>query len=131
MAQWINEFVDKHVWQEVLSLCLDVTELVKVNKSSIIIESLEKFVQKSFELLLNDKTQIWTLDYLTLDLLVSSHSNIVTNLNVYELLACATKKNKRYTVRLDKSANSIPPQMADLSRRPTYRKPRDRRYTFN
>jgi len=99
MAQWINEFVDKHVWQEVLSLCLDVTELVKVNKSSIIIESLEKFVQKSFELLLNDKTQIWTLDYLTLDLLVSSHSNIVTNLNVYELLACATKKNKRYMAK--------------------------------
>ena len=52
-------------------MCLDVTELVKVNKSSIIIESLEKFVQKSFELLLNDKTQIWTLDYLTLDLLVT------------------------------------------------------------
>jgi len=101
MAQWINEFVDKHVWQEVLSLCLDVTELVKVNKSSIIIESLEKFVQKSFELLLNDKTQIWTLDYLTIDLLVSSHSNsnIVANLNVYELLACVTKKNKRYMAK--------------------------------
>ena len=101
--QRIIEFVDERVWREVLSLCLDATELVKVNKSSVIVEGLEIFVRKSFELHLNDNAntsaQIRTLDYLTLDLLIPSHSNIVANLNVRELLACATKKNKRYMAK--------------------------------
>jgi len=98
--QRINEFIDERVWREKLSVCLDATDLVKVNKNSAITESLARFVRKSFEIHLNNKTntsaRIRTLDYTTIDLPVPSYNGIVTKLNVRELLACATRKNKRY-----------------------------------
>ena len=98
--QRINEFIDDRVWRGVLSLSLDAADMVKINKNSVIIERLAKFVRKSFEFHLNNPTnagaQVRTLDYLTVDLPMPSYSNIVAKLNVNELLACATKKNKRY-----------------------------------
>ena len=84
-----------------LSLSLDAADMVKINKNAVMLERLGKFVRKSFEFHLKDRTnagaQIRTLDYLTVDLPIpSSYSNVVAKLNVSELLACATKKNKRY-----------------------------------
>jgi len=82
----------------VLSLSLDAADMVKINKNAVMLERLGKFVR---EFHLKDRTnagaQIRTLDYLTVDLPIpSSYSNVVAKLNVSELLACATKKNKRY-----------------------------------
>ena len=88
------------MWRGVLSLSLDATDMVKFNKNLVIIERLGKFVRKAFEFHLNDQTsagvQVRSLDYLTVDLPIPSYSNVVAKLNVRELLACATKKNKRY-----------------------------------
>ena len=99
-AERINEYISEHVWREVLSLFLDATDLVKVNRNPAIADSLGRFVRKSFEIHLTNQTnasaQIRTLDYITVDLPIPSYKGIVGKLNVRELLACATKKNKRY-----------------------------------
>ena len=72
-----------------------------------------------------------TLDVLQITIDAFFTSSVYRRINLemssYEL---PELNNTKYIVKLDKSANSSPSQMADLSRRPTYRKPRDRRYTF-
>jgi hypothetical protein len=88
-----------------MSLSLDVTDMIQLNKNSHMIGRLAMFVRKSFEFHLNQTedvgSKIRSLDYLTMDLPIPSYNGIVEKLNVRELLACATKNNKRYITKRD------------------------------
>ena len=101
-AECINEYISEHIWQvqEVLSLFLDATNLVKVNRNLAIVDSLKRFIWKSFKIHLANKAnasvQICTLDYIMVDLPIPSYKGIVGKLNICELLTCTMKKNKRY-----------------------------------
>jgi len=90
-----NEFVDDHVWRDILRLPLLGVVKMELNKDRVMCENLRKFVVKALEKWItaladgkNAKSDMKRLDAMTLELRIPTKYSITSRLEVRQLLLC-------------------------------------------